>query len=167
MHEGKAKNVGIILRFARRQHISSPEYLAMDEIKDSLQFVRIRKADLQKQAKGLRKVHLRDCLIDAQAKRQHKRVAAIQQKCIREESKRMWYLIKQTVKDPANPSVVPRVQRVVNGEVKEYIEQEDVEQAIQRECEIQITLAHSAPIMKSLGVERLRYLADESLAKSL
>ena len=78
----------------------------------------------------------------------------------------MWYLIKRTVKDPANSSV-PRVQRVVNGEVKEYIEQEDVEQAIQRECEIQITLAHSAPIMKSLGVERLRYLADESLAKSL
>jgi hypothetical protein len=32
----------------------------------------------------------------------------------------MWYLIKQTVKDPANPSVI-RVQRVVNGEVNEYI----------------------------------------------
>ena len=47
----------------------------------------------------------------------------------------MWYRIKRTVKDPANPSVL-RVQRAVNGEVKEYIVQEDVEQAIQRECEI-------------------------------
>ena len=75
--EGKAKNVGNILhfahilRFARRQHIPSPKQLTMEELKDGLQFARIRKADLRKQAKGLRKVHLRDCLTDAQTKRQH------------------------------------------------------------------------------------------------
>ncbi len=43
-----------------------------------------------------------------------------------------------------------RVHRVVNGEVKEIIVQEDIEQAIQRECKIRFTLAHSAPIMTSL-----------------
>ncbi len=42
----------------------------------------------------------------------------------------MWYLIKRTVKDPHSPSVL-RVQRVVEGEVKEYTVQEDVEQVIQ------------------------------------
>jgi hypothetical protein len=78
----------------------------------------------------------------------------------------MWYLIKRTVKDPANPSVL-RVQRVVNGEVKDYIVQEDAEQAIQRECEIRFTLAHSAPIMKSLIGDWLRYLSDKSLARSI
>jgi hypothetical protein len=52
----------------------------MDELKDGLQFARIRKADLRKQAKGLRKVHLRDCLIDAQTKKQCKKVVAIKQK---------------------------------------------------------------------------------------
>ena len=166
LHEGKAKNVGNILRFARRQHIPTPEHLSIEELKDGLQFARIRKADLRRQAKGLRKVHLRDCLIDAQTKRQHKRVAAIRQRINREESKRMWYLIKRTVKNPANPSVL-RVQRVVDGEVKEYVMQEDVEQAIQRECEIRFTLAHSAPIMTSLLGERLRYLSDESLARSI
>jgi hypothetical protein len=71
MQERKAKNVGNILRFARRQHIPNPEQLTMDELKDGLRFARIRKADLRKQAKGLRKVHLRDCLIDALTKRQH------------------------------------------------------------------------------------------------
>ena len=60
-----------------------------------------------------------------------------------------------------------RVQRVVNGEVRDYIVQEDVEQAIQRECEVRFTLAHSAPIMKSLLGEWLRYLSDESLARSI
>jgi hypothetical protein len=41
----------------------------------------------------------------------------------------MWFLIKRMVKGPQSPSML-RVQRVVNGEVKEYIVQEDVEQAI-------------------------------------
>jgi hypothetical protein len=44
----------------------------MEELKDGLQLARIWKADLQKQAKGLREVQLRDCLIDAQSKQQHK-----------------------------------------------------------------------------------------------
>ena len=78
----------------------------MDKLKDGLQFAPIRKADLRQQAKGLHKVHLRDCLIDAQTKKQHKQVAAIKQKCNWEESKHMWYSIKQTVKDPLSPSVL-------------------------------------------------------------
>jgi hypothetical protein len=75
----------------------------------------------------------------------------------------MWFLIKRTVKDPHSPSVL-RVQRVVDGKVKEYTYQDKVENAIQQECEVQFTLAHSAPIMNTLLGERLRYLSDESLA---
>jgi hypothetical protein len=45
----------------------------------------------------------------------------------------MWYLIKRTVKDPHSPSVL-KVQPVLDGETKEYVIQEDVENAIQREC---------------------------------
>jgi hypothetical protein len=78
----------------------------------------------------------------------------------------MWYLIKRTVKDPHGPSVL-RVQRVANGEVKEYVIQEDVEQAIQRECEVHFLLAHSTPIMKTLLRERLKYLSNETLARSI
>ncbi len=69
--------------------------------------------------------------MDAMEKKQHKQAASIKQKCNREESKRMWYLIKRTVKDPQNRSVL-KVQRVVDGEVKENEVQEDVENAIQR-----------------------------------
>jgi hypothetical protein len=58
MKEGKTRNTGNILRFARKQHIENPEELSLEELKDGLQFARIRKADLRKQAKGLRKVHL-------------------------------------------------------------------------------------------------------------
>jgi hypothetical protein len=166
LQEGKVKNMGNVLRFAQQQHIEPPNLLTMDKLKDGLQFARIHKTNLRKQAKGLRKVHLRDCLIDAQTKKQHKWVAAIKQNCNWEEGKRMWYLIKQTVKDPHSPSVL-QVQWVVNGEVKEYIVQEDVEQAIQRECKVRFSLAHSAPVMKTLLGEGLHYLSDDSLARSI
>ncbi len=78
----------------------------------------------------------------------------------------MWYLIKRMMKDPHSPSVL-KVQRVVEGKIAEYTVQEDVEQAIQRECEVRFSLAHSAPIMNSLLGEKLRYLSDEALAKAI
>ncbi len=75
----------------------------------------------------------------------------------------MWYLIKRMVKDPHSPSILI-VQRIIDGEVEEYTVQEDVEQAIQQECKVRFSLAHSAPIMNLLLGERLRYLLEASLA---
>jgi hypothetical protein len=45
--------------------------------------------------------------------------------------------------------------------------QEDVEQAIQRECKVRFSLAHSAPIMNLLLGERLHYASDELLARAI
>ncbi len=116
LKEGKASNASNIVRFAKRTHIKRPKELTMEELEDGLQFCRIRKADLRQQAQGLCKVHLRDCLLDTQSKRQNERAKAIKLKLHQEESKRMWYLIKRTVKDPHSPSVL-KVQRVVEGEI--------------------------------------------------
>ncbi len=80
-------------------------------------------------------MHLCDCLIDAQTKKEHEHIRDIKQTIDREESKWMWYLIKRTVKYPNSPSML-KIQQVLDGETKEYIIQEDVENAIQRECEI-------------------------------
>ncbi len=52
----------------------------------------------------------------------------------------------------------------MDGEVKEYEVQEDVKNAIQRECKVRFLLAHSTPIMNTLLSEQLRYLLDEALA---
>jgi hypothetical protein len=76
----------------------------------------------------------------------------------------MWYLIKRTIKDPHSPSVL-KVQRVLGGNTKEYTIKEDVENAIQRECKIRFSLAHSAPIMSTLLGHRQRYLGHKELAR--
>jgi hypothetical protein len=163
MKEGKTNNPSNILQFVRRQHIANPGELTMKELQDSLQFARIRQSELRKQAKGLRKVHLRIFLINLMEKNQKKRTAAIKQTINREESKRMWYLIKWTVKDPHSPGIL-KVQRVIEGKTQEYKVQEDVKNVIQCECEIRFSLAHSAPIMTTLLGKRLRYLSNEALA---
>jgi hypothetical protein len=99
-------------------------------------------------------------------KKQKNWTAAIKQTINREESKRMWYLIKWSVKDPHSPSVL-KVQRVIEGEIQEYEVQEDVKNAIQHECKIRFSLVHSAPIMMTLLGERLRYLPDKALARAI
>jgi hypothetical protein len=92
----------------------------MDELQDDgLQFAKIRRADLRKQAKGLSKTHLRDCLVDSMEKKQKKHTAAIKQTINREESKRMWCLIKQTVRNLQSSSVL-KVQRDIKGKTQEY-----------------------------------------------
>jgi len=45
--------------------------------------------------------------------------------------------------------------------------QEEVKLAIQHKCKIQFSLAHSAPITTTLLGERLRYLSDKALARSI
>ncbi len=106
MKEGKTKNNGNIIQFAVRTNIQDPVNLTMEELKGGLRYCQIQKAELGQQAKGLRKVHLQDCLIDVQTKKQHKRIRDIKQTINREESKQMWYLTKCTVKDPHSPSVL-------------------------------------------------------------
>ncbi len=106
MKEGKTKNTGNIIRFAMRTNIQDPTTLTMEELKDGLRYCRIRKGELRQQAKGLRKVHLQDRRIDAQTKKQQEKVRDIKLIINQEESKRMWYLIKRTVKDPHSPSIL-------------------------------------------------------------
>jgi hypothetical protein len=41
LKEGKARNMGNTLRFARRQHFEQPNQLMMDELKDGIQLAHI------------------------------------------------------------------------------------------------------------------------------
>jgi len=166
LKEGKSTKARNTFRFARKNNILHPEKLTLEELNDGLQLASIRKKELKKQAGELRKAHLRECLIQAQTKGQPSKIRAIKQQMQRENSKKVWYLIKRTVKDPRSPSVL-KVQQVINGEVQEFHEQDEIERAIQEECEVRFTLAHSAPIMSNLLGEKLRYLSDEEIARQI
>lgn len=161
--EGKNVNNTNTLRFARRKEIENPEDLSVDQLKDGLQYARQRKKQLKETTPGLRKVHLRNMLIEAQEKGQSSREKGIKAKIEGEHMNRMWYLIKRVTKDPQSPAIL-KVQRVANNKVMEYNDQASVNDAIQRECKVCFELAHSAPISKSLLDDKLRYLSDEAIA---
>ena len=106
LSDGKTNKARNIYRFARKNHIEHPERLTREELEEGLQFARTRKRNLRILAGGLRKTHLRECLLIAQQKQQEGKVRTIKQRIQRENSKRVWYLIKRTVKDPQCPSVL-------------------------------------------------------------
>ena len=64
----KYMNKGNVRRNAKRRYIKNPACLTVEEIQDALWYCRIRASDLRKQAKSLRKAHLRNCLVAAQEK---------------------------------------------------------------------------------------------------
>jgi hypothetical protein len=72
----------------------------------------------------------------------------------------------RTVKDLHSPSA-HKVQQVLDRETKQYIIQKDMKNAIQRECEIRFSLAHSTPIMSTLLGKGLRFLKDDELARMI
>ena len=114
----KFMNKGNVRRKARGKGISTPAGLSEEAIRDALRYCKIRARDLRKQAKGLRKTHLRNCLIVAQEKKDKTKVKAIKQIMNREQNVKMWYNIKTVVRDPKSPQVL-RVQRVEDGELCE------------------------------------------------
>ena len=67
--------------------------MTLKELNDGLQLARIRKKALNKQAGELRKLHLRECLIQEQIKKQPTKIQAIKQRMQQEQSKKVWYLM--------------------------------------------------------------------------
>ena len=55
----------------------------------------------------------------------------------------------------------------VEGKVKEYTVQDKVEHTIQHGYKVRFSLAHSAHIMTTLFGERLCYLLDKALTRSI
>ena len=159
-------DVSRAVRSAKRKGITDPKSLSVEQCQEGIAYAKDRQKQLRKTAGGLRKVHLRNCLIDAQERGDNDRVRAVKQKIEREQNSKMWFLIKRVVKDPRNGAVL-EVEEVVNGKLVRHREKEAVEDCIQRNCEIRFQLAHGAPISKSVLADDLKVLSDSELARKL
>ena len=75
--------------FAKNCNIKDLKKTTKEELRDALRYCKIRQEEVMKSSKGLRKVHLRDCLVDARANNQVVRARGIKQKIDREQNVRM------------------------------------------------------------------------------
>ena len=165
--EGRHVDLSRAVRRAGRHNIDNPRELSLEQCHDGLKYCKARQRTLRKSAKGLRKVHLRDRYLAAQSSGRTDKARAIKQRMEHEFSKRMWYHIKRTVKDAFRGAILEVEVRDDDGLVSKLTTKEEVEAAIQRECEVRFQLGHSAPISSSLLAEELRYLSDNDIAERI
>jgi hypothetical protein len=166
LHEGKIRNVGNLCRLARKRGIKRPKQLTVEEITKRRAYAKARKRELRRTAPALRREHLRNLLLAAEANGYADKAADIRAIMDREGMKRMWWTIRHAMNDKSGKSVT-RVERVVDGRTEEYTSEDEVITAIQEETEVRFHLANSAPICQGLLAEQLGLLADTETAQRI
>ena len=166
LKEGKARNVPNIMRHARCNGISNPEELTVQQLSAGVTYAKAKKKLLKSTAPAKRHDQLREWLLEAESKHQQERAKGIKEKMEREGNKKMWYVINRSQKDPGGKAI-HTVQRVIDGELQESIQQEDTEQFIFEETEVRFGLANDAPISRTTLIQQLGYLADTEVAQQL
>ena len=168
LKEGTKKymNKSGVIKFAKKHMIESPHTLTVDECKDGLRFARIQQRRIRRQAKGLRRAHMRDCLLTAITNKKEEAVKEIKQKINREQTRSHWRSLQKTTKDPPSPPLL-RVQTREGNQIRTHNDQASLESGIQGTCMGRFTMAHSAAIMKHFLGDKLRYLSDRDIASQI
>jgi hypothetical protein len=121
---------------------------------------------LKAQSGGLRKVHLRDCLIKANEDGEDARCKGILRTIKWEEQKSIWRRINHAINKPSL-GAIPLVQKMEHGEVINITETEEMSKEIQEVTEKRFDLSRSTPITMSSLQEKLGFLSDTNFATSL
>jgi hypothetical protein len=121
---------------------------------------------LKNQAGGLRRVHLRDCLIRAKEAGDEIHCTGILQTINWEENKSIWWRINRAIDNPSL-GAVPFIQWMEHGQVVDIYEAEEMNCEIQVTTERRFDLFRSAPITMTSLRERLGFLSDTEFAQSM
>jgi hypothetical protein len=155
-----------LFREAIKAGIPAPCLLTRDQCMDGVEACTRRLKVLKAQSCGLRKVHLRDCLIKAQEDGDKARSKGILRTIKREEQKSVWQRINQAIDNPSL-GAIPLVQKMEDGEVINITETEEMNKEIQDVTEKRFDLSMSTPITMSLLCKKLGFLSDTNFAISL
>jgi hypothetical protein len=131
MQEGTVHNTGLLCKAARKLGIVAPIRWSIPECLHGMAVCRAWKQKLMKYAPSLRFEHLQERLLEAEANRDTEKAKAIRTMMTREESATMWQRLRFTFADNGGQSnAVTRVERMENGVIVEYTEQEEMEQVV-------------------------------------
>jgi len=163
---GNSCNSSNIIRTALRRGISNPRQLSLEQMQLNERYSKARRRLLKDTAPQLRKEHLRSQLLSAERKQDEEQRKRIQAKIHRETSKKMWYFINRSQKDP-RCGAFHFVQRVVDNVVQELTTQTSTEDYIFEETEMRFKLAAQALISSTKLIEQLGYLGDSEIARQI
>ncbi len=156
MHGGERKKAGIT-----KVHLTHSECLA------GTVECELRLRTLAVSARGLRKVHLRDRLINAEDINDADKYEAILQIIRKEEQKSTWRAINRVIKDPKLGAITKVQRKMSDGDEVDLINSTDMVREIQIVTEQRFSLAESAPATNTSLRDTVGFLADTEYAIEL
>ena len=165
LKKGLIKNPGVLCKHARRLGIETPRRWTLDQLRHGRAIAKAWKRKLQPEAPTLRREHLGNRLVKAEADRDIDKAKAIRSIIDREASSAMWSEIKWTFADNGGRSnAVTRVERMEEGKVREYTEQSDIERVVREETQERFTAACSSQFCQGTLGEELGYVSNSETA---
>ena len=168
MVDGRIKNPGLLCQQARKLGIDKPSRWTKEEILHGRAIALAWKRQLRPDAPMIRREHLSNCLVEAEASDDTERAAAIRRIMDREANSVMWPRIKYVFSDNGGrSSAVTRVERLESGELREYTEQEDIERVVREETQERFSAAESSPFCQGLLGESLGNVSNTDAAAAI
>ncbi len=164
--QNKVPSTSIIIRQAIKAGIPQPRLLSSNQCLDRIEVCTCKLKGLQSQAHGLRRIHLRDCLIQAQDEGDKAQYKGILRTIECKEQKSIWKRINRATDDP-RLGAIPFVQRMEGSSVVDITDTKEMNAEIQQVTEQQFNLSMSAPIRMSSLREKLGFLSDTEFANNL
>jgi hypothetical protein len=159
MAEGKIRNPGLLCRQARKLGIVAPSQWSLAELIQGRNISKAWKRELEPIGPVLRTEHLSNCLLDAEARKDEERAKAIREMMDREGNSNMWTQIKFAISDDGGRGrSVTHVERVEDGEVVDYTEQEDIERVVREENQTRFSAAASSSFCQNTLGDELGYV---------
>jgi hypothetical protein len=152
-------------RKAKRAGIDSFN-LTHEQCLEGIAYCNQQLQNMERQALGLRKVHLRNCLILAEDLNNKERYKEILQVIEREEQRRMWRSIRRVTNDP-QLGAITFVQRQTNDGIVNITDREEMCEEIQAVTESRFELAESAPVTSSSLSSTVSFLGNTEYAMNL
>ena len=133
-NQGKYTDASRVVRMAHRKGILNPRTITVEQCRDGLAACKLRQNGLRKIAGGLRQQFTEQQLFAAQNRGDSAREKAIKERMMLERNKKLWRQINKATK-PIRGRACLEVQVNENNVITTHRTKEEVEQAIQRECE--------------------------------
>ncbi len=145
----KAPQTSNIIQQAIKACISQLRLLSPDQCLDGIEVCSRKLKGLQTHAHGLKKVHLHNCLIQAQDGGDKERYKGILRTIECKEQKSIWKQINRATDDP-RLGAIPLVQQMEGTEVVDIVETKEMNAEIQQVMEQRFDLSMSVSITMPL-----------------
>jgi len=163
--QGRCRNIGNARRRARKAGLDNHN-LTYDQCMDGVKACIAQLHQLKIHASGLRKVHLRNCLINAEDAEDIEKFKGILRVIEREEQRSMWQSIRRVTNEP-RLGAITMVQREMEEGIVELTNMDEMCTEIQTVTECRFKLADSAPVMTSSLSSSVGFLGNTEFAMDL